>query len=79
VASPSLKARIVEDLKEQYDLVVMVGDGINDLPAFGKADIAILTLQQPGEKPEVLYRAAGHVVPRVRDVVTIVRELARRN
>jgi Cu+-exporting ATPase len=79
VATPSIKARIVEDLQEQHCLVVMVGDGINDLPALEKADIAILTLQQPGEKPEVLYRAADHVVPRVRDVVTIVRDLARRN
>jgi len=79
VATPSLKARIVEDLKGEYDHVVMVGDGINDLPALQEADTAILTLQQPGEKPEVLYRTADHVVPRVRDVVTIVRELARRS
>jgi soluble P-type ATPase len=79
VATPTIKARIVEDLKEQYDLVVMVGDGINDLPAFGKADVSILTLQQPGGKPESLYKASDHVVPRVRDVVTIVRGLARRN
>jgi Cu+-exporting ATPase len=78
VATPTIKARIVEDLKEQYDLVVMVGDGINDLPAFGKADVSVLTLQQPGEKPGSLYEASDHVVPRVRDVVTIVRGLARR-
>jgi Cu+-exporting ATPase len=79
VATPTIKARIVEDLKERHRLVVMVGDGINDLPAFEKADLAILTLQQPGEKPEVLFGAADHVVPRVRDVVTIVRDLVRRN
>jgi Cu+-exporting ATPase len=79
VATPSIKARIVEDLKERHDLVVMVGDGINDLPALEKADVSILTLQQPGEKPEVLFRASDHVVPRVRDVVTIVRGLARRD
>ena len=78
VATPTIKARIVEDLKEQYDLVVMVGDGINDLPAFGKADVSVLTLQQPGEKPGSLYEASDHVVPRVSDVVTIVRSLARR-
>ncbi|MDD1667986.1 MAG: HAD family hydrolase [Methanomicrobiales archaeon] len=79
VATPSIKARIVEDLKEQYGLVVMVGDGINDLPAFAKADLAILTLQQPGEKPTSLFEAVDHVVPRVRDTVTIVRDLARRS
>jgi Cu+-exporting ATPase len=79
VATPSIKARIVEDLREQHRLVVMVGDGINDLPAFERADVAILTLQQPGEKPEILSGAADHVVPRVRDVVTIVRDLTRRN
>lgn len=79
VATPSIKARIVEDLQERHDLVVMVGDGINDLPALEKADVAVLTLQQPGEKPEALYRVSDHVVPRVGDVVTIVRDLARRN
>jgi len=79
VATPRIKARIIEDLKERYDRVAMVGDGINDLPALEQADVAILTLQQPGEKPEELYRASDHVVPRVRDVVTIVRDLARRN
>ena len=79
VATPSIKGRIVEDLREQHRLVVMVGDGINDLPALEKADLAILTLQQPGEKPEILFQAADHVIPRVRDVVTIVRELLRRS
>jgi Cu+-exporting ATPase len=79
VATPSIKGRIVEDLQEQHRLVVMVGDGINDLPALEKADLAILTLQQRGEKPEILFQAADHVVPRVRDVVTIVRDLIRRS
>jgi Cu+-exporting ATPase len=79
VATPTIKARIVEDLGEQHDIVVMVGDGNNDLAALEQADVAVLTLQQPGGKPEALYRAADHVVPRVRDVVTIVRDLTRRN
>ncbi|HUK38080.1 MAG TPA: HAD-IC family P-type ATPase [Methanomicrobiales archaeon] len=79
VATPTIKARIVEDLQEQGHLVVMVGDGLNDLPALERADVAILTLQQPGGKPESLYRAADHVVPRVRDVVTIVRGLIAGN
>jgi soluble P-type ATPase len=33
IATPSIKAQLVEDLKREYDAVVMVGDGINDLPA----------------------------------------------
>jgi len=32
-----MKAQIVEELKEHYDKVIMVGDGINDLKAFQKA------------------------------------------
>ncbi|HTY53078.1 MAG TPA: HAD-IC family P-type ATPase [Methanomicrobiales archaeon] len=76
VATPTIKARIVEDLQEQHCTVVMVGDGINDLPALGQADVSVLTLQQPGEKSESLYRASDHVVPRVMDVVTIVRDLS---
>ncbi|HZD43180.1 MAG TPA: HAD-IC family P-type ATPase, partial [Methanomicrobiales archaeon] len=45
-ATPHIKAQIVEDLKREYDAVVMVGDGINDMPAMEKADIAILSEQQ---------------------------------
>jgi len=75
VATPSVKARIVADLKEEYGYVVMVGDGINDLCAMQTADVAILTEQQPGDRPQELYAAAHHVVTRVMDVVGIVRDL----
>jgi soluble P-type ATPase len=39
------------------------------------ADIAILTVQQHGDRPEELYREADHVVKNVDEVVTIVRNL----
>ncbi|HSQ94126.1 MAG TPA: HAD family hydrolase, partial [Methanoregula sp.] len=76
VATPTVKAQIVNDLRQEYDRVLMVGDGINDLCAMRNADIAILTIQQPGDRPEELYKEADYVVKNVGDVVTIVQELA---
>lgn len=75
VATPSMKAQIVSDLQCEFDQVVMVGDSINDLCAMKKADIAILTEEQAGGKPDELYRTAGHVVKNVSEVVEIVRKL----
>lgn len=74
IATPTVKAQIIADLQEEFDTVVMVGDGINDLCAMKKADIAILTEQQPGDKPEDLYLAADFVVKNVRDVVEILKK-----
>jgi Cu+-exporting ATPase len=75
VATPTVKAQIVNDLRQEYDRVVMVGDGINDLCAMRNADIAILTIQQPGERPEELFREADYVVKNVSEVITIVKNL----
>ncbi|HOI57644.1 MULTISPECIES: HAD family hydrolase [unclassified Methanoculleus] len=75
VATPSMKARIVEDLKEQYNKVVMVGDAINDLHAFRKADLALLTEQQSDHKPDILYTTADRVIRNVSEVPGIVAEL----
>jgi soluble P-type ATPase len=75
VATPSVKAQIINDLRQEYDRVLMVGDGINDLAAMRNADVAILTLQQPGDRPEELYKAADHVVKNVSDVLPIVQAL----
>jgi soluble P-type ATPase len=77
VATPTVKAQIISDLRQEYDRVVMVGDGINDLAAMRNADVAILTLQQPGDRPEELYKAADHVVKNVSEVAAIVQELLR--
>ena len=39
------------------------------------ADIAILTIQQAGDRPEELYKEADYVVKNVSEVVTIVQML----
>ena len=75
VATPSVKAQIISDLRQEYDKVLMVGDGINDLCAMRNADIAILTIQQTGNRPEELYAAADYVVKDVSAVLPIVQEL----
>ena len=75
VATPAVKAQIVSDLRQEFDRVLMVGDGINDLSAMRNADIAILTLQQPGDRPKDLYKEADYVVKSVGDVVAIVQDL----
>ncbi|WP_292425291.1 HAD family hydrolase [Methanoregula sp.] len=77
VATPSVKAQIVSDLKNEYDQVVMIGDGINDLGAFKKADTAILTVQQAGDRPEELFRAADYVISHVGDVLPIIQALLK--
>jgi Cu+-exporting ATPase len=75
VATPTVKAQIVSDLRQEYDKVLMVGDGINDLYALRNADIAILTVQQAADRPEELFRAVDYVVKNVSEVVTIVQDL----
>lgn len=75
VATPVTKAQIVTNLKDEYDVVVMCGDGINDLSAMKAADIAILTVQQEGGRPKVLYETADYVIQNICDVVGIVEEL----
>ncbi|PKL69615.1 MAG: haloacid dehalogenase [Methanomicrobiales archaeon HGW-Methanomicrobiales-1] len=75
VATPTVKAQIVSDLRQEYDKVLMVGDGINDICALRNADIAILTIQQAGDRPEELYAAADYVVKDVGAVLPIVQDL----
>jgi soluble P-type ATPase len=75
VATPSVKAQIVCDLRQEYGTVLMVGDGINDLCAFQNADVAILTLQQPGDRPEELFREADYVVRSVKEVLSVVEAI----
>ncbi|NLA39136.1 MAG: HAD family hydrolase [Methanomicrobiales archaeon] len=77
VATPSMKAQIVEELQEHYDKVVMIGDAINDLKAFQRADLAILTEQQSDSKPGILYANTNLVIQDISEVPGIVAELLK--
>lgn len=76
VATPVTKAQIVQNLKTEYDVVVMTGDGINDLSAMKAADIAVLTVQQEGSRPEILFETADYVIENICQAARIIREMA---
>jgi len=75
VATPSIKAQIVTELKEKYDCVMMVGDSINDLKAMKVADISVLTIQQLSTKHESLIDQADYTITNLSQVVTIISEI----
>ncbi len=74
-ATPLGKAAIVRRLRGEYDRVLMVGDGENDVAAMREADLGVLSLQQPGERSPVLSEAAGRTITDLAEVVGITLEL----
>jgi Cu+-exporting ATPase len=79
VATPAMKEKIVRDLKQQYDIVMMVGDSINDLKAMRAADIAILSNQQPSVKPHELVSEADYCIRDLRMVPDIVYDVLEKS
>jgi soluble P-type ATPase len=70
-----MKKKIVIELKEKYEKVIMVGDGINDILAFRAADIGIMTTQQGDKRPEELREAADVIIDNIIKVVDVVKAL----
>lgn len=74
VATPKIKAQVISDLKEKYDRVIMVGDGINDIAAMKEADISILTEQQSEKRIKILEENADHIINDVSEVVDLAEK-----
>ena len=72
-ASPEKKADVIFSLQNRSETVIMIGDAVNDLPAFHAADFAVLTVQQRGRRPDILFDAADAVIEDIRDAEEIVR------
>lgn len=73
VSSPGHKRNIVVKLKQSYGMVVMVGDGLNDLHALKAADLGVLTVQQNSHPLPCLTEAADIVIEDIREFPQLLR------
>jgi len=69
-ANTKRKAEIIKDLKKEYK-VMMVGNGPNDILAFEKSDLAVLTLEQGEEISQKVHDAVDIVIDNIQEVLAI--------
>ncbi|MCL7415821.1 MAG: HAD family hydrolase [ANME-2 cluster archaeon] len=75
VATPLKKEWVIKHLKKQYDKVVMVGDGINDILALREADRGVLSIQQMGTCSTRLSDEADVVITDIKQILRIIEEM----
>ncbi|MBO4302494.1 HAD-IC family P-type ATPase [Methanosarcinaceae archaeon] len=67
------KKQLISGFQNEYDLVIMVGDGINDLAALRQADIGILISRKNYYTPDSLKNAADVIITDLGDCCSIIR------
>ena len=65
------KGEVVSILKEGGYKVMMVGDGLNDLLAFNKADVSVLTIEQQEEVSPKMLDKTDYVIRNIWEVTNI--------
>lgn len=76
-ASPYDKMRLVRKLKGHYDIVIMVGNDINDLTAMREADISVLVKRDGKNGKETMdsFKDIDYIVRSMHEVEGIVNKV----
>ena len=62
------KCEVVKSLQDEGYKVMMVGDGLNDVLAFNRADVSVLTVEQQEEVSPKLMDKTDYIIESIREV-----------
>ncbi len=65
------KCEVVKSLQDDGYQVMMVGDGLNDVLAFNRADVSVLTIEQQEEVSPKLMDKTDYIIESIREVSQI--------
>ena len=65
------KCEVVKSLQDDGYKVMMVGDGLNDVLAFKRADVSVLTIEQQEEVSPKLMGKTDYIIENIREVKDI--------
>lgn len=62
------KCEVIKSLQDSGYKVMMVGDGLNDVLAFKRADVSVLTIEQQDQVSPKLLDKTDHIIDNIREV-----------